>query len=434
MLQRTHPGRGDAVRADFRGYYRPTEAELEQLWTSGLIVLDTNVLLSLYEYSESTRSALMKLLSSNSARVWIPYQVAQEFQRNRLARISRGIEQRQEAADALKSLNQLLSKWFDPVEPAIGRSLEQVARFIESRIDRHRSTVGGEQGVADAIREDLDRILVDRIGSRPSVEWVAEAYVTAGERAASRVPPGYEDYKKSEGREAGDYFIWSQLLTHAASEAVPVIFVTEERKEDWWLQYKGLTIGPRPELIEEFWAAVRQPFWMYRTDSFLVAAKKYLDDQISEAAVSEVQLVSDRLMQEERQRKERVMQRVRARQRERATELAASHQDAENLARADMQLKHLALEHEKLTRLIAAHGAGFAVEDESDGLTSAELSARLDALHARRDVLESERAALLARLTARDHAMRVDRDLLREHDRQLRLQVDDSGAVSRREP
>jgi len=47
------------LRDQFPGYYRRTEEELQRIWEDGLFVLDANVLLNLYRYSEDTRNDLL---------------------------------------------------------------------------------------------------------------------------------------------------------------------------------------------------------------------------------------------------------------------------------------------------------------------------------------------------------------------------------------
>ncbi|NEB93188.1 DUF4935 domain-containing protein [Streptomyces bauhiniae] len=51
--------------------------------TSGLVVLDTNVLLNLYRSNESTRRDTLAALARLRERLWIPHQVLAEFWRNR---------------------------------------------------------------------------------------------------------------------------------------------------------------------------------------------------------------------------------------------------------------------------------------------------------------------------------------------------------------
>jgi hypothetical protein len=46
-------------------------------------------------------------------------------------------------------------------------------------------------------------------------------------------------------------------------------FKTIKTKEDWWQKVKGRTLGPRSELIAEFWEHSGQMFHMYLPDNFL---------------------------------------------------------------------------------------------------------------------------------------------------------------------
>lgn len=60
-----------------------TSDEKQTLWENAVFVFDTNVLLNLYRYSASTRNSLLKAFESLNGRVWIPYQIAYEYMKNR---------------------------------------------------------------------------------------------------------------------------------------------------------------------------------------------------------------------------------------------------------------------------------------------------------------------------------------------------------------
>ena len=76
----------------FPGYYRPTKKEFSNLWNSCLFVLDANVLLNLYRYSQETSDELIQILKQISDRLWIPHQAALEYQENRLQTIAKQLE------------------------------------------------------------------------------------------------------------------------------------------------------------------------------------------------------------------------------------------------------------------------------------------------------------------------------------------------------
>ena len=77
------------MRDLFASYYRPTDEDFEGLWRDAIFILDANVLLDLYRYSEGTRNQLLKLLRENKDRLWLPHQVAREYLRGRLGEIHR---------------------------------------------------------------------------------------------------------------------------------------------------------------------------------------------------------------------------------------------------------------------------------------------------------------------------------------------------------
>ena len=77
----------------FPGYYRPTIKEFSNLWNSCLFVLDANVLLNLYRYSQETSDELIQILKQVSGRLWVPHQAAFEYQKNRLQIIASQIEE-----------------------------------------------------------------------------------------------------------------------------------------------------------------------------------------------------------------------------------------------------------------------------------------------------------------------------------------------------
>jgi hypothetical protein len=67
------------LKKAFAGYYRPSDAEFRQLWEQCIFVLDANVLLNLYRYSDETRSKFLEILEVLSKRLWVPHQAALEY-------------------------------------------------------------------------------------------------------------------------------------------------------------------------------------------------------------------------------------------------------------------------------------------------------------------------------------------------------------------
>ena len=80
-----------------------SEKELKEHWEKDIFCFDANVLLNLYRYSPSTREAFFSLLEKVKDRIWITYQAAFEYQKNRLVVINAQRE-------AYKDIRETLSK------------------------------------------------------------------------------------------------------------------------------------------------------------------------------------------------------------------------------------------------------------------------------------------------------------------------------------
>ena len=98
------------MRHSFFGYYPPTEDQYEALWKEAIIVPDTNVLLDLYQLPPTAREEMLAVLTELKERLWIPYQVALEFQRQRLNVISTERKATEDALEAAKSVVDTLKR------------------------------------------------------------------------------------------------------------------------------------------------------------------------------------------------------------------------------------------------------------------------------------------------------------------------------------
>lgn len=68
--------------------------------------------------------------------------------------------------------------------------------------------------------------------------------------------------------------------------------MTDDEKEDWWRVERGRTLGPRVELVEEFWRASGKRVHFYTPDRFLHYAGERALTSVSASAVGEAKSVS----------------------------------------------------------------------------------------------------------------------------------------------
>jgi hypothetical protein len=291
------------MRNTFRWFYAPTSAEFEELWSNAIFAFDANFLLNVYRYTPKTQQQMLSILERLGDRVWIPHQAALEFHRNRHRVIADQVAAYQEAKKAITesfgSLKGQLSRFAR--HPFIDcRKIDEALRETEERLVAKLdadSRVHPDLGESDSLRERLTEILGDaKIGAPINSEKRKELLAQGEQRYKQEIPPGFKDNKKEQPY--GDWFVWRQLMDRATEKKQPIIFTTDDRKEDWWLRQQGKTIGPRPELIQEMFETTGQMFHMYVSDHFVELAAKRLDVEGSDEAVREVRTVRE---QDERQ-------------------------------------------------------------------------------------------------------------------------------------
>lgn len=274
-----------------------TEAEIERIWEEGTLTVDASVLLDLYRYHPETRDALLHALCTFRGRLWLSHQAAMEFVRNR-ARAASAVDR--ELADADRDLDALAaatSKTVDalrgrrPLPREIGQRLkadvDAAIRAAKAAVDELRTRNEGGAS-ADSILSNVLSLFDGCVGEPPSDAELTDLHKEAQRRVKENVPPGYADATKGGANAHGDYFLWHQVLQHAKESAKPVIFVTSERKEDWWERAQGKTLGPRPELLEEANRVAGQRVLIYQTHSFLAQAVGPLNGWLAALAFDDI--------------------------------------------------------------------------------------------------------------------------------------------------
>src|SRR5216683_7745877 len=99
------------MRKLFPGYYGLSDEQLSDLWEKSIFVFDTNILLHIYRYKPETRERFFfEILEKLKSRIWIPYQVAHEFQKQRLAVMEEQANAYDEVTDLLGKLSNGLKK------------------------------------------------------------------------------------------------------------------------------------------------------------------------------------------------------------------------------------------------------------------------------------------------------------------------------------
>jgi hypothetical protein len=300
------------MRSHFIGHYPLSDDEYERLWTSGTVVLDTNSLLNLYRYSIAARNDFISALKSLDTRLWMPHQAAEEFHRNRVGIIREQHNIEGKIATVLEGLASQASGQLSEYMKNAFLDVPKLQQGIASHIERMKLEVAelcrkgvAEYGVTpqkDPVLIEIARIYDGKLGSPYSSEQQAEIKKTADARFDLKIPPGYKDTGKGDSRQYGDYILWRQVIDYAAGSKKDVILVTDENKEDWWWKSSGETLGPRPELREEFHRETGCIFYLYRPAQFLKLLGDRLALPVSEQVVEEVRNTSKVVASQENRR------------------------------------------------------------------------------------------------------------------------------------
>jgi DNA-binding CsgD family transcriptional regulator len=275
----------------YSGYSKKTEKELKELWKNSLITFDTNVILNLYRYSDSTKIALLDLIKKFEKQIFLTFQVGLEYNRNRFEIIS---DQENSHNDFLKKLkiieDDLNSKDSPPfLSDKLHKSLSKVFNNVEEEVKEHIESFH-KMADNDEIFNKIDKLFDGKITEKFDVERITEIYKEGKIRFDKKIPPGYEDHKKPEEKRYGDLIFWLQILEKSKAEKKSIILISDERKEDWiWKLKNGKTIGPRQELIEEMKTFSGENFHMYSSERFLNFGQMYLQENVNDKAIQEIE-------------------------------------------------------------------------------------------------------------------------------------------------
>ncbi|MEQ6074012.1 MULTISPECIES: PIN-like domain-containing protein [Bacillus] len=298
---------------NFKGLTGYNESEFKEIWENAVFVVDTNVLLNFYKYtSKEATQSLLKILKSlkDSDRLWIPHQVALEYFFNLESNMSKQKEGYLFLSNGLHKLKFEAEKTLRTTQsdyPYINTDqfkfyIEQLDK-LNSKLDEILKDELESLPDTEKIKDDLNNLLENIIGDPYDQTKIDKIEVDGKVRYEFDVPPGFRDKgnkKKESYRTYGDFrykqiygdlILWNQIIDKIrdSDNPKPVIFITEEKKEDWWEKDEQDNIKrPHPLLVQEFINKTKQKFFMYRTERFVKYAKEYLYTDITEEQVENV--------------------------------------------------------------------------------------------------------------------------------------------------
>jgi len=287
----------------FPGYYRRTKEELDRIWRDGIIVLDTNVLLNLYRYSERAREELLGVLRRVKDQLWIPYQVAEEFHRDRSVVIKNQKQAYSAVQQALKNARNDVRDKMGKMHRDSGIEANDLLKKVEETFEvliaesKRFEDKAAIQSIKESNSPDDDEvwramieILDGRVGERLPPERQRGIVDEQGPRRyEAEMPPGYKDLNKKGDRRYGDLVLWFEVIEKARETGKSILFVTDDTKEDWWQTLEKPPRHPRPELVNEMHREAGVLFHILLLPEFLQEASNKLDRDISQDVAEEIE-------------------------------------------------------------------------------------------------------------------------------------------------
>ncbi len=290
----------------FEGYRSATEGLRAEAVKTWLVVLDTNVLISLYNYQGQALAEFTDIFKAVGDRLFVPHQVLDEFWRNRRRALSENQGSHRERETVEKSLadaETAFRKWHQRVvdrsatpHPDAIRELTQASKtllsFMDARNAETQATTPDSPTQDDHVLSRLEPLLEGRVGPPPTTSE-REALIKQGKaRITARIPPGYMDADKSPERAVGDFIVWHQTMAEAEQRKMSILMVTNDQKEDWWADRGTASMRARPELVAELLATTGQRLLMMRSRD-LIELGSLLGVQVSSSTLTEAALAGD---------------------------------------------------------------------------------------------------------------------------------------------
>jgi hypothetical protein len=285
------------------------EDEIKEIWNTGILTVDANVLLDLYRYHQKTRESIIYGLRMFKERIWISHQASTEFFRNR-TKVIYGVEK-----DFERIQDEIKSKLYSEFEKVL-QSNSITKRYLPNELkDKFQENLG--ENISDFVKElkkqnkkdfdllndpilkEIDDLFGDNIGEDFEEKEKPEMLKEAEKRIKEKIPPGYKDDDKDGNRRYGDFFLWKQILKYGKQVGKPIIFITSEQKSDWWEEISGQTTGLLPSLKKEAWDEMGHPLVAYQTERFLDYSKQKLSSEPSRNNKDKIKKLEDAIKEVE---------------------------------------------------------------------------------------------------------------------------------------
>lgn len=264
------------MKNKFIGYYWSEDDYENEVWKNAILVVDTNVLLDIYRVSPETSKNLISILKTFAGedRLWIPYQVAQEYHDELYHVVYSQIKNFDKAYKCLNDfkVNIDQKRNYPFLTKEQNKKVDEMVNQIKQIFEKQKSDLN-ESIKSGSLKSKIANIFNGRVGKPLSGEEIKKIHEEGDKRYASKIPPGYKDKGKDSNKQYGDLIIWKQIISYAKEYNKNIIFVSSDTKEDWYLKEDSQFKVPHPLLFQEFAKETDQHILIYSLELFLKIVK-----------------------------------------------------------------------------------------------------------------------------------------------------------------
>lgn len=272
------------MKNTFREFARLSTDELKALWAEAIIVFDTNILLNLYEYSQNTCDAVFEIMEKLNSQLWLPYKIGEEFYTKRISKI---YTHNKSCDKIISSIDELLKIDKESCLYELLHDNQQL-KVLKSEVEK-KSKQNKLDIYNDPIVNKIEKLYDGRVGQKSTDAEIDEIEKEYRYKTANGIYcPGFKDSDKAKNS-SGDFLLWKQMLAYAVKNEKSIIFVTEDKKEDWWWKPQHDCISARYELLKEFIKHTNgKIFYMYKFNDFTKAYAKYKKTKVDKKVTEEI--------------------------------------------------------------------------------------------------------------------------------------------------
>ncbi len=272
------------IKERYPGYFVTSS---ERLLKNAVLVLDTNIYLSVIQYPTELSEKLLSIFQeyNSNSKLFVPGTVADEvikqldFYLRRIDSQYITIDDKLDKTlgDIEKIFKDQGKKTFPIKEPKdvmdlLKKHFEEIKKEIKDKEEEKKDT--------KKLRETIVN-LMSKVGENYTDDDKKKWKSYFEEKIRLGLYPGAKDSGKDENIKYNDAYIWKQTIDFSKDQKQDIILVTADLKDDWWnidKDTKKRTV--KKSMINEFMITTGQKIQLFTLDDFFKSYNKQLPEDL----------------------------------------------------------------------------------------------------------------------------------------------------------